>query len=340
MSPAQIFQLQITDANGDQRTVPVRETLTLGRQVGNDVQLSDQRVSRQHAAITCDDEACTITDLGSSNGTELDGQKLPPNVPTPLKPGADIQIGPFALTLTAEPAAQADSLQPEEAAPGAPPAPPDERVDTPDVGDQRPEAPDEAPEEPPAPKEPPGAEAPPPAPPVPSAPPGGIPDGMIPPGLALESRELIHHLPGIYHTEFMHRFLGIFEAILKPIEWNVDNFDLFLNPDTAPTGFLPWLTSWFDIAFDPSWSERKRRQLLNEAHLIYARRGTKWALRRVLEIYTGATPLIVDVGDDLEPFTFRVKLPFSAARSEREMIERLIDAHKPAHTGYALEFAP
>jgi phage tail-like protein len=138
----------------------------------------------------------------------------------------------------------------------------------------------------------------------------------------------------------MRRFLGIFEAILTPIEWQIDNFDLYLDPGTAPVGFLPWLASWFDVAFDPSWDEVQRRQLLREAHRIYARRGTKWALSRVLEIYTGKTPTIVDADEDLAPFTFKVTLPFSAARSERAMVERLIDVHKPAYALYELEFVP
>ncbi|MCD6285364.1 MAG: phage tail protein I, partial [Anaerolineae bacterium] len=176
--------------------------------------------------------------------------------------------------------------------------------------------------------------------PPPPAVPKGTPPGTTPPGLTLESHRLINYLPGIYHTDFMARFLGIFEAILTPIEWNIDNFDLYLNPATAPRDFIPWLASWFDIAFDPSWTEAQQRRLLKEAATIYARRGTRWALSRVLEIYTGETPTIDDTGSDLEPFTFKVILPAATARLEREMIERLIDIHKPAHTLYTLEFQP
>lgn len=136
----------------------------------------------------------------------------------------------------------------------------------------------------------------------------------------------------------MDHFLGIFEATLNPIEWTIDNFSLFLNPTTAPGAFLDWLAEWFDITFDPSWSEAQRRQLLSEAHAIYARRGTRWSLHRVLEIYTGQAPQIDDVDASLEPHTFRVALSQSAARLNRNLIEALIDAHKPAHTTYVLEF--
>jgi phage tail-like protein len=135
----------------------------------------------------------------------------------------------------------------------------------------------------------------------------------------------------------MARFLGMFESILIPIEWNVDNFDLYLDPGTVPTGFLPWLANWFEITFDPTWGEAQRRTLLAEAHQIYARRGTCWALSRVLEIYTGHRPEIIDLDEDLEPFTFAVRLPLRAGEVNRELVERIIDANKPAHTTYTLK---
>ncbi len=319
MNPSQIFQLQITDADGNQRVIPLPATTSIGRQVGNDLLLDDQRISRRHAKIECSDEACHITDLGSSNGTVVDEERLRPNVPVQLKPGSVVRVGSFQLLLRSVPAPESDVVQAVSLQPAAGA-----------VADAVPPV---------------AAEVPPPTPPRPSAPPpptapGGTLQGMIPPGLTLESSRLINYLPGIYHTEFMARFLGIFEAILTPIEWNIDNFDLYLDPATAPRDFIPWLASWFDIAFDPSWTEAQRRHLLKEAHSIYARRGTRWALSRVLEIYTGQMPTIIDTDPDLEPFTFKVNLPAVAARLEREMIERLIDAHKPAHTLYTLEFQP
>jgi phage tail-like protein len=136
----------------------------------------------------------------------------------------------------------------------------------------------------------------------------------------------------------MARFLGVFESIATPIEWTADNFDLFLHPGTAPIGFLSWLANWFEMTFDPTWSEAQRRAFLTEAHQIYARRGTRWALSRVLEIYTGQTPEIVDQGDDLQPFAFIVRLPLPADGLKRELVERIIDANKPAPTTYTLEF--
>ena len=136
----------------------------------------------------------------------------------------------------------------------------------------------------------------------------------------------------------MRSFLAVFESILAPIEWNVDNFDLFLNPKTAPTDFLPWLANWFEITFDSTWSEEQHRTLLSEAQEIYARRGTKWALSRVLEIYTGQEPEIDDTNEALEAFTFTVELPVRKRDVNQELIEAIINTNKPAHTLYSLKF--
>lgn len=157
------------------------------------------------------------------------------------------------------------------------------------------------------------------------------------PGLSIYSRHLINFLPGIYHSDFMARFLGIFESIQTPIEWTVDAFDLFLDPDSSPSSFLAWLGSWYGLTFDASWSEDQRRLLIGEAHAIFARRGTRWAMARILEIYSGSTPEIIDTGDSLEPFTFQVRLALPETTANRTLITRLIDAHKPAYTTYRLE---
>ncbi len=55
-------------------------------------------VSRQHARLALVDGQWTITDLNSTNYTRVDGVKLDPNVPMPLKDGARIQLGRVAVT--------------------------------------------------------------------------------------------------------------------------------------------------------------------------------------------------------------------------------------------------
>jgi phage tail-like protein len=326
MSETHKFQLTIEGPEGSKvYTLRLGKT-TVGRQEGNDLQLDDQKVSRQHAAILCNTSGCQITDLDSSNGTYVDGEKLLPQIASALIPGSTVKIGSYTLKLrqvvVEEKVAEPPTEKPEEDA--VPLASDDVQV--------------KSLEKKPTSKTRKSGKGKKPPPPPPSD--DEVQPDFIPPGLSIHSQRLINYLPGIYHTEFMTRFLGLFETILIPIEWNVENFDLYLNPETAPAGFIPWLAQWFDIVFESSWSEGQRRLLLKDAHRIFARRGTKWALSRVIEILTGYKPTIIDVGNDLPDFTFKVILPLAASNVNREMIERLIDANKPAHTMYALEYQP
>jgi phage tail-like protein len=140
----------------------------------------------------------------------------------------------------------------------------------------------------------------------------------------------------MYYSDFLARFLGIFEAILTPIEWNVDNYDLYLSPGTAPLDYLTWLAKWFKVTFDASWTESQRRTFLAEAHQIYAGRGTKRVMSRILEIYLGIVPQIVEPEDQPHLFSVVLRIP-SDQQVDRAAIERLIEANKPAHTNYTLE---
>ncbi|MCS7309409.1 MAG: FHA domain-containing protein [Armatimonadetes bacterium] len=81
---------------------------TVGR-LNADVLLSDPSVSRSHARITVQDGTVTIEDVGSTNGTFVNGQKLTPQVPVTLGDGAEIAFGGTKLTLRIPGAAPAPS---------------------------------------------------------------------------------------------------------------------------------------------------------------------------------------------------------------------------------------
>lgn len=341
-----IHRLQISGPAGTSVYEIPMGTAVIGRRDA-DLVLDDQLVSRRHAQIDCSDAGCILTDTKSSNGTKVNGIRLKEHDPHPLNPGDVIEIGAFTLTyemeevvVAAEPVAPPPVLEPT---PEPEPAPAKAEVAEPAVESAAAREPAAKPARKsraetkinggPPPDQPP---IPPSLPPLPE--PDGEPAYTPPPGLSLTESRYLQYLPGIYHTSFMKRFLALFESIYAPIEWTVDNFDVFLRPATAPADFLPWLANWFDLTFDQSWDETKRRAILTEAHQIYARRGTRWALGRVLEIYTGLAPEIDDTGEGLEPFTFTVTLPVRESEVNAALIARLINAHKPAHTSYTLRF--
>jgi DNA-binding winged helix-turn-helix (wHTH) protein len=69
----------------------------IGRDPGAAVFLDDRSVSRRHARIVISEEGATLEDLGSKNGTYLQGAKVESRLP--LSDGDKIRAGSVALTM-------------------------------------------------------------------------------------------------------------------------------------------------------------------------------------------------------------------------------------------------
>jgi hypothetical protein len=77
--------------------VPLDHGLTVGRQaIPGQVVLDHPNVSRRHAAFEVVDGTIVLRDLGGTNGTYLNGERL--RGARPLIQGDRIDIGPFQLT--------------------------------------------------------------------------------------------------------------------------------------------------------------------------------------------------------------------------------------------------
>ncbi len=90
-------------------TIP-SEGLRFGRTDQNDVQLDSEMVSRYHLRIDTQAQRIVVTDLGSSNGTMMDGQKLEVQKPTAWAFRSILHVGPFWLRLDAPTAASAKNV--------------------------------------------------------------------------------------------------------------------------------------------------------------------------------------------------------------------------------------
>jgi hypothetical protein len=73
---------------------------TLGRSRQCDVVLNDPNVSRQHAEIRPRGGSWVLSDLGSTNGSSLNGRRI--ESPEVLKRGDEIELGTSALTFELE----------------------------------------------------------------------------------------------------------------------------------------------------------------------------------------------------------------------------------------------
>ncbi len=75
------------------RTVLGTGTLTIGRAADNQLVVSDSKASSHHAEMRLVGQSYTITDLGSTNGTFINEQRLDHNIPRLLNAGDAIRIG-------------------------------------------------------------------------------------------------------------------------------------------------------------------------------------------------------------------------------------------------------
>lgn len=89
--------VEVRSPSGNAVLVVVDRRIQLGREAP-DLVVSDPLASRRHVAIDVADEAVTIEDLGSSNGTLVNG--VPITAPTPLGPGDVALIGDTELRLS------------------------------------------------------------------------------------------------------------------------------------------------------------------------------------------------------------------------------------------------
>lgn len=99
-------RLKVIQAGSDKRFLPgkillLKPETRLGAEIDNDIILNDQFVSRYHARLRWDGAVWWIEDVGSSNGTTVDGQRCLPRDPRPLQNGANLKLGDMIFELVA-----------------------------------------------------------------------------------------------------------------------------------------------------------------------------------------------------------------------------------------------
>lgn len=101
-----IFVLPAFDGS-EERVAITRPAVTVGQAPGNDVVLDDDTVSSRHARLEFEMGGWKLIDLGSTNGTFVDGVRLTADIPTPIVDAARIRFGgldtTFHLTEGADP---------------------------------------------------------------------------------------------------------------------------------------------------------------------------------------------------------------------------------------------
>lgn len=90
------IRLHVNDARENDRFIELAvgtEIIVLGRGPDAHVSLDDPFVSLRHAALISTKGGMMILDLGSLNGTRVNGIPLTPDQAAPLRPGDVIGVG-------------------------------------------------------------------------------------------------------------------------------------------------------------------------------------------------------------------------------------------------------
>lgn len=153
----------------------------------------------------------------------------------------------------------------------------------------------------------------------------------------------MNYLPTLFtESDFLNRYLLIFETIWEPLQQRQDFLHMYFNAGTAPDSMLAWLARWLDMEFDPYWPEQRKRLWLKEAMELVRWRGTRYGLQRAIELGSGVTPHFET--DPARPYFLRVLLAdpdtLNAEGVTRESVLRLIERNMPAHVLYEVKFVP
>ena len=99
-SPLAWQLIGLSPALGD-LTLNVDRDLTVGRNAQNDVVLASGQVSRQHARLTVQDGQVWLQDLGSANGTFVNGSRIA-DAPVALQLGDEVAFADLAFVVASE----------------------------------------------------------------------------------------------------------------------------------------------------------------------------------------------------------------------------------------------
>jgi predicted component of type VI protein secretion system len=111
--------IHLVALDGGPDLVVDRDPLLVGRDPRCDARIDSSRVSRIHCYLSRHRDEIFVRDLGSTNGTLINGRRTASGR---LRPGDDLSIAEFRYRLEAGRAAEGSHLSPRAGAPGPDPA--------------------------------------------------------------------------------------------------------------------------------------------------------------------------------------------------------------------------
>jgi phage tail-like protein len=177
----------------------------------------------------------------------------------------------------------------------------------------------------------------------------------------MKQNSIARLLPAIFQQTIqpgtpLAALLALMERLPAPDEAVLERLETFFNPYQTPANFVPFLASWVDMEWIlledsqefsslipplPSGIGRLR-ELVASATFLAQWRGTAQGLLSFLEIASGVQGFTIEEcvpGPDGRPRAFHIAVhaPSATARYQT-LLQRIIEAEKPAYVTYDLVF--
>ena len=92
-------RLKVLHDKANVKQVKLLPVTLIGRSTECNLKIASSQVSRNHCRITLGEDSVFVEDLGSANGTLVDGQLITPHQPTAIAPGARLVVGPAEFVI-------------------------------------------------------------------------------------------------------------------------------------------------------------------------------------------------------------------------------------------------
>ncbi len=178
--------------------------------------------------------------------------------------------------------------------------------------------------------------------------------------ISFPGRSIMEYLPDVYQQEdeeqFLERYLAIFQTIYEDRSRKIARQAMTYDYDSADGASLYELASWLGVKRPRVWHKEALRRLLKEGVGLFRLRGTRQGLVRLIELYTGVKPFIIEpqelrqfkkngayhdslirlYGDDENQFTVLLPQEVVDTQVEEKIVRQLINEMRPAHIAYRL----
>ena len=129
------------------------------------------------------------------------------------------------------------------------------------------------------------------------------------------------------------------EKIVNTLNEEVQEFRALANPLLCDEKYLPFLAYAYKVDFwDYRLSTDKKRLLIKDSILLHQKKGTLWALERILEILEVKAEVSewFDYGGD--PYFFKIKLSIEQDFPHLNQLQKIINIYKNVRSLFEIDF--